>query len=423
MCSLSDNLGSSGSCKPNSKRAMSFFVLFALSFFCIAATAQYDGGTGTQGDPYLIRTAEQLNTIGTRSGDWYKHFQLRADIDMSEYDETAYNIIGTDRDNTFGGIFDGNDHTISNFSLSTTHQWYTGLFGCVSGQIKNLGLINPDIFALGGRVGALMGDMEQGSATNCYVKGVTISADRYVGGLVGSTSGRIVSCYSTGSVTGNSYVGGLVGLVDDATVNACYSKATVKGNLEVGGLAGMTTDEGSVISNSFATGSVTGGTYVGGLAGQVERGRAYKCYSTGPVSGNQHVGGFTGYIRVLGGVTHCFWDTETSGFSDSPGGTGKTTAEMQKMSTFTDAGWDFWNIWDICEGTNYPVLKWQIPVTDFRCPDGVDFIDFAFFASHWLLNNCNASNYYCEGTDLDQSGIVDFIDLEVLADNWLNGLP
>ena len=185
----------------------------------------------------------------------------------------------------------------------------------------------------------------------------------------------------------------------------------------------MTTDEGSVISNCFATGSVTGGTYAGGLAGQIERGRAYKCYSTSPVTGNQYVGGFTGYVRVLGGATHCFWDTETSGWSTSPGGTGKTTAELQTMSTFTDVAWDFWNIWDICEGTNYPVLQWQIPVTDFRCPDGVDFIDFAFFASHWNFNNCNASNYYCEGTDLDQSGIVDFLDLEVLADNWLNGLP
>ena len=221
MHSLGDTFVPYGSCKPNGKRATLFFVLFALCFFCIAAQAQYDGGTGTLDDPYLIRTAEQLNAIGTRPGDWYRNFQLRADIDMSEYDETAYNIIGTDRESTFGGIFDGNDHTISNLSLSTTHQWYTGLFGCVSGQIKNLGLINPDIFALGGRVGALAGDMEQGSATNCYVKGVTISGDRYVGGLVGSTSGRIVSCYSTGSVTGNSYVGGLVGLVGDATVNAC----------------------------------------------------------------------------------------------------------------------------------------------------------------------------------------------------------
>jgi hypothetical protein len=401
--------------------AIPIFLLFAICFFCPAAQAQYGGGTGTQNDPYLIRTAEQMNAIGASRGDWNKHFQLRADIDMSELTDTAYNIIGTDRDNTFSGTFDGNDHTISNLSLSTTHEWNTGLFGCVSGQIKNLGLINPDIFALGGKVGALVGDLEQGSTTNCYAKRVSISGDLFVGGLMGETSGRSVSCYSTGSVTGNSYVGGLVGRVDDATVNLCYSKAGVSGNRDVGGLAGVTTNEGSIISNSYATGTVTGGTYAGGLAGQVERGRAYKSYSTGHVSGNQYVGGFTGYVRVLGGVTHCFWDTETSGQSTSPGGMGKTTAEMQTITTFTDAAWDFRDIWTICDGMNYPILQWQIPAADFLCPDGVDFIDFAFFAQHWLDKPCGAANYNCEGTDMDRSGDVGFTDLEILADNWLNG--
>jgi len=65
---------------------------------------------------------------------------------------------------------------------------------------------------------------------------------------------------------------------------------------------------------------------------------------------------------------------------------------------------------------------WQIPVTDFRCPDGVDFIDFAFFASHWLDDTCNAANNSCEGTDLDKSGSVGFTDLKILADNWLKGI-
>jgi hypothetical protein len=423
MFSLSDTLGPSGSCKPNGKGKMSYFVLFALCFFYLPAQAQYSGGSGTQSDPYLIRTAEQMNAIGAASGDWNKHFQLRADIDLGEYTGTAYNIIGTDAENSFHGIFDGNDHTISNLSLRTTHQWYTGLFGCVSGQIKNLGLIDPNVFAQGGKVGSLIGDLNQGSVTSCYVEGVGISGDRYVGGLVGSTSGRILYCYSTGTVSGNSYVGGLVGYVTDATINSSYSRANVTGNLEVGGLAGMTTDEASVISNSYATGSVKGGTYAGGLVGQVERGRAYKCYSTGDVSGNQYVGGFTGYVRVLGGVTHCFWDTQTSGWSTSRGGTGKTTADLQTESTFTEVGWDFAYIWDICEGTNYPVLLWQILPADFRCPDGVDFIDFALFASHWLDDMCNAANYFCEGTDFDHSGSVDFTDLEIFADNWLKGIP
>jgi len=422
MCNLRNTLGPSGSCRPNGKGMMPYFVLLVLCLSCLPAQAQYGGGAGTQDSPYLIRTAEQMNAIGAAPGDWYKHFQLRADIDLAEYTEAAYNIIGTDMNQLFGGIFDGNDHTISNLSLRTTRQWYTGLFGCVSGQIKNIRMINTDVFAQGGKVGSLVGALEQGSVTNCSVEKASVSGDNFIGGLVGSSSGRTVYCYSTGTVSGNTYVGGLVGLVSEATVNSCFSRANVTGNLEVGGLAGMAINEASAISNSYATGNVKGGTYAGGLVGQIERGRAYKCFSTGEVSGNMHVGGFTGYVRVLGGATHCFWDTETSGWATSPGGTGKTTVEMQTITTFTDAGWDFRGIWTICEETNYPVLLWQIPAADFLCPDGVDFIDFAFFASHWLDDMCNAVNYFCAGTDFDNSGTVDFIDLEIFADNWLRGV-
>jgi len=403
------------------RRIIPFLVLFAHCFFCPAAQAQYAGGSGTENDPYLIRTAEQMNAIGAASDDWSKHFQLRADIDLSEYPGTAYNIIGTDIQQSFGGVFDGNDHTISNLNLRTTQQWYTGLFGCVSGQIKNLGLIDPDIFAQGGKVGSLAGDLLQGALTNCCVEGARVLGGNYVGGLAGSTSGWIAYCYSTGTVSGNNYVGGLAGYVSDSTINSCYSKANVTGNLEVGGLAGMMTDEFGVISNSYATGSVNGGTYAGGLVGQIERGRAYKCYSTGDVSGNQNVGGFTGFIRFLGSATHCFWDTETSGWSTSPGGTGKTTVEMQTISTFSDVGWDFRDIWTICDGMNYPILLWQIPTADFRCPDGVEFIDFAFFASHWHDDMCNIANNFCDGTDFDKSGSVGFTDLEIFASYWLKG--
>jgi hypothetical protein len=44
----------------------------------------------------------------------------------------------------------------------------------------------------------------------------------------------------------------------------------------------------------------------------------------------------------------------------SYGGTGKTTAEMQTQSTFTDAGWDFTTpVWKICETADYPRLAWE----------------------------------------------------------------
>ena len=424
MCSLGNTPGLYKFGRKYSHRTILFFVLLAFCIYCPAVHAQYGGGAGTQNDPYLIRDAGQMNAIGASSGDWGKHFQLRADIDMSEYTDAAYNIIGIGTMNeSFAGVFDGNDHTISNFSLASTRQQYTGLFGYVTGQVINLGLINPEVFAQGSHVGALAGYLDSGTITNCYVKGANVSGDDYIGGLVGSCTGSVNKSSSTGSVIGDAYVGGLMGIVDNSTVNTSYSKAGVSGHRNVGGLTGKTSHETSVISNCYATGSVEGGTYSGGLVGQIERGRTFNSYSTGSVSGDQYVGGFTGFIRVLGSAIHCFWDTQTSGHSTSPGGTGKTTEEMQTITTFSDAGWDFNSKWTICDGMNYPVLLWQIPAADFRCPDGVDFIDFAFFAQHWLDGMCNAANYYCQGTDFDNSGSVGFADLEILSDNWLNGTP
>jgi hypothetical protein len=411
-------------CGNYSRRVVLFLALFAVCFFYNAAQAQYGGGSGTQDDPYQIRTPEQMNAIGTAQSDWSKHFQLRADIDLSEYADDAYNIIGTDPTNeSFSGVFDGNDHIISGFSLRSARQHYTGLFGYVTGQVINLGLIKPKVISQGSDVGALAGYLDSGTITSCYVEDANVSGASDIGGLIGTCTGRVYKSSSTGSVTGDAYVGGLIGLIANATINTSYSKADVSGNREVGGLAGRTSDETSVVNNCYATGRVKGGTYVGGLIGQVERGNAFNCYSTGGVSGGQYVGGFTGYIRVLGSVTHCFWDTQTSGQTTSPGGTGKTTEEMQTITTFTNEGWDFIDFWTICDGMGYPVLLWQIPAADFLCPDGVDFIDFAFFASHWLDDSCNASNYYCAGTDLDKSGSVDFKDLKILSDIWLKGLP
>ena len=423
MRSLGGTLGFSDLSKRNGRPARSLLVSVALCLFALPAHAGYDGGAGTVNDPYLIRTPEQMNSIGATPADWNKHFKLVADIDLGGYSGTAYNIIGTAVTESFSGVFDGNDHTVSNLTLNSTRPWYTGLFGCVSGQIKKLGLIKPNVFSQGSSVGSLAGYLDSGTITRCYARDADVSGDDYIGGLVGWSTGRIFNCYSTGKASGDWYVGGLVGFIADSTVNMSFSKASVSGNTSVGGLAGMTGHETSIVSDCYATGAVKGGIYAGGLVGQVEQGRAYKCYSTGRVSGNQYAGGFTGYIRIRGDVIYCFWDTQASGQSTSPGGTGKTTAEMRTISTFTDAGWDFWNTWTICEGTNYPVLLWQIPSGDFQCPDGVDLVDFAFFAAHWHLERCNIANSFCEGTDVNHSGVVDFVDLEIFTNRWLEGIP
>jgi hypothetical protein len=410
--------------------AASLVVLFVTCVSTLPAGAQYDGGSGTAGDPYLIRTPEQMNAIGANPGHWNKHFKLMADIDLSAYTGTAFHIIGTGSPvdvvtNPFTGVFDGNGRSISNFTYTSTGVNAIAIFGNVGGvsaEIKDLRLINPNVNAgSGDYVGALAGTFAHGKIIGCSVEGGNVSGRFDVGVLVGLNEGMILECCSSGGVWGDWYVGGLAGDVGDGKVTECYSVASVSGNRHVGGLVGKTSDENSVIMNSYATGPVIGGLYVGGLVGEVERGAASKCFSAGSVSGNQYVGGLVGNVRALGRVMHSFWDTQASSQPTSAAGIGKTTDQMQTMSTFAASGWDFFNVWTICEGTNYPVLLWQIPAGDFRCPDGVDRIDLAWFCQRWLHRNCFTSNNFCEGVDLDQSSFVDFADFAIFADNWLTG--
>ena len=137
---------------------------FLLLLFLIAspAHAKYGGGTGEPNDPYLIFDANQMNAIGADSNDWDECFKLMADIDLAGYTGTDFNIIGTWKPwHPFTGVFDGNDHAISNFTYGSNGTNGIGLFGHVAGEnaiIKDLGLIDPDVDA-GTRyyVGSLVG--------------------------------------------------------------------------------------------------------------------------------------------------------------------------------------------------------------------------------------------------------------------------
>jgi len=121
------------------------------------------------------------------------------------------------------------------------------------------------------------------------------------------------------------------------------------------------------VSNSYSSGSVSGFWYVGGLVGTNHwGGTVTNCYSSGSVAGGTIVSGLVGIN--YGSVENSFWDTQTSTQPESAGGTGKITAEMQNIATFTD-----WNIiavanlsernpaytWNIVDGQTYPFLSWQ----------------------------------------------------------------
>ena len=305
-------------------------VLFVICCCSLSAHAKYGGGSGRSNNPYLIFDANQMNAIGADSNDWnkYKHFKLMADIDLSSITGT-FNIIGKYyTEKPFKGVFDGNGHTISNFTHISTDTNFIGIFGYVTGVIKNLGLIDAEVDAGTGRYVGLLIGRQSGTITNCYVEGGSVAGDESVGGLVGTNFGHITKCYADCTVS----------------VNIRYG----------GGLVGRST---GTITNCYSTDSVSGNECIGGLVGYNRSGTITNCYSTGNVFGNLAVGGLVGSYGY-GTVLACFWDIQTSGQTTSAGGIGKTTDEMQNSDNFFVWGLCYGGIWTIEEG-EYPKLAWE----------------------------------------------------------------
>ncbi len=194
-----------------------------------------------------------------------------------------------------------------------------------------------------------------------------------MGGLIGFINGgTIEESSSSGTVQGTTNVGGLVGFAGygNALIRFSFSASDVMpasggGNRnQFGGLVGAL--QSGTIENSFARGDVMGNNRVGGLVGENRWGNINNSFSTGSINSEAgHSGGLVG--RDQGGSTaNSFWDVETSGSSNSAAGTGKTTAEMTAEATFTNAGWDFENIWSIDPAINngYPFLRAFFPVVE-----------------------------------------------------------
>lgn len=128
-----------------------------------------------------------MNEIGANPADWASYFVLTDDIDLASFTGTQYNIIRPNSDNPFAGVFDGNNHTISNFTYDSNGVKYIGIFGCTDedAEIKNLGLIDPNVNAgTGYVVGSLVGK-SYGTITGCYAEGGIVLGASTVGGLVG----------------------------------------------------------------------------------------------------------------------------------------------------------------------------------------------------------------------------------------------
>ena len=272
---------------------------------------EFGGGTGTESDPYLISTPQELARLSylTNSGDTSiqtSYFRQTADLDMSEH-------IWVPISSTFWGHYDGGNFTISglNTQASESNQ---GLFGYIQqGTIENVGVINSNI--LGDQnVGGIVGQIFRGSGdvtiSNCYFEG-EVKGNSYVGGIVGQNYAcRIENCYNLGNITGDQNVGGIVGSANRTHVTKSYNKGNVSGDSNVGGIIGN--NQSSEVANCFNSGNIYAKeSNVGGIVGYTMTAYGESTiqinYNMGIVQGEgDNIGGIVGFANRYQGISTAY---------------------------------------------------------------------------------------------------------------------
>ncbi|SDM81603.1 The GLUG motif-containing protein, partial [Geoalkalibacter ferrihydriticus] len=271
------------------------------------------------------------------------------------------------------GLADDNVHIENSYATGNVvgGRYVGGLVGWMGASLKTIqrSYATGDVMGTEG-VGGLVGFLDSSTISESYATG-DVTGIISVGGLAGLLVDSVVNeSYAAGNVTGNLLVGGLAGEVGSSTVEqSFYSPGTVAGNFYVGGLVGGAV--GSTIDNSYAQATIIEADRegmlipdevgfdadfaIGGLVGILLDSTVSNSYAAGQIShadDAQDVGGLIGLNAVFGedyqfvprptndNITNSFWDTQVSGLTTSAGGEGKTTAEMQILSTFNQAGWN-----------------------------------------------------------------------------------
>ncbi len=292
-------------------------------------------GAGTEEDPYIIASAEDLcaahNFVdGVNGGKYY--FKQTADIDMANVQEYLP-LAGWDGQYKGWISYDGGNHIISNFmpametptTVDADKRYYcTSLFGVACGVIKNLGVVDAmcETTQGAGILGAYAGHKYAGDGLtieNVFVEGTLTNIlsegkSSYAGGMFGTTGMNVtmLNCYANVNVTGSANpTGGLIGRLDNTlTTENVYVAGTVAGEADLALVAGART------------------------------GKSPKLDAVNTIAFN------TGSDKVIGG------DIENVG-EEVPVATEATKAEL----IATVQSWDAFNENKVFKG--YPALNWQ----------------------------------------------------------------
>ena len=282
----------------------------------------YDGGDGSEINPFIIANYTQLNDI------WYNpeaNFKLINDLDLSGINhEPIFDIAYY-----FKGKFDGGNHAINNLTVATEIN-YPSLFGVIGGGIvRNLQIINANIittnyntfkasdkYYVGIVAGMVKGYVQDVSVTGAIIAEELNGDGVAIGGLCGYANGTIANCQCDvrlnikkaicKSINYPFIFGGMIGVSDSAFIRDCG----VKGQINI---------TESYWTESGSTGDLNKSTEIlaGGLIGYYFTDRQVNsyiknCETNVVISGDNHykVGGFVG--RLMAGqdtvlrVTDCF---------------------------------------------------------------------------------------------------------------------
>ena len=272
---------------------------------------------------------------------------------------------------------------------------------------------------VGGCCGTMDGQMETESISDIFIHANITGVD-YVGGLSGKSNN--IECDNigySGEIKGSSYVGGLIGESDNSSsyhINRSFAICNVTSTGDyIGGLIGKQNGRysysyysysyyyfGSILTNSYHSGSVTGSNYVGGLVGYKQYGSISNSYAIGSVAGTQYIGGLLGYqcdhTTLINSVAINTRLTATAGdvnrlvgsnsgtigaigsvdenksynrtivinqgvaqeiTDDLMNGTGVSATTLKFKATYVAMGWDFTDAWEIQETECYPYMKSQ----------------------------------------------------------------
>lgn len=201
------------------------------------------------------------------------------------------------------GTFEGGGHTVYGIYISGDSN-YQGLFGWVNGAtVKNVTVAKSYIKG-SIAVGGIIGDAVSASVIFCKNTG-TVSGSNGTAGIAGYSAGtsRVTNCVNNGSIIGTSSstaTGGIVGY-NVGTVSYCVNNGSISATGHyVGGVVAWNS-LGGTVSYCVNGGNVSASEYeIGGIVGHNRSFSIRNCYNIGSVSGGSYVGGVVGHNYTSG---------------------------------------------------------------------------------------------------------------------------